>query len=73
MPNEEAIENYLKSFDLAVEAADYVAVNISSPNTPNLRELQKAENLEELLSALQKRNAELGPQAFIGQDRARCY
>ena len=52
----EAIENYLKSFDLAHEVADYIAVNVSSPNTPNLRELQKAENLEELLSELQNRN-----------------
>lgn len=60
VPNEEAIENYLKSFDLAFEVADYIAVNVSSPNTPNLRELQKAENLEELLKALQKRNIELG-------------
>jgi len=56
VPNEEAIENYLKSFDLAHEVADYIAVNVSSPNTPNLRELQKAENLEELLDELQKRN-----------------
>jgi len=57
VPNDEAIENYLASFDLALEVADYIAVNVSSPNTPNLRELQKAENLEELLSELQKRNA----------------
>lgn len=59
VPNEAAIENYLQSFDLAFEAADYVAVNVSSPNTPNLRELQKAENLEELLGTLQIRNLEL--------------
>ncbi len=59
VPNEEAIENYLMSFDLAFEVADYIAVNVSSPNTPNLRELQKAENLEELLKTLQKRNIEL--------------
>jgi dihydroorotate dehydrogenase len=56
VPNEEAIENYLNSFDLAHEVADYIAVNVSSPNTPNLRELQKAESLEELLRALQERN-----------------
>jgi dihydroorotate dehydrogenase len=56
VPNDEAIENYLKSFDLAFEVADYIAVNVSSPNTPNLRELQKAENLEELLGELQKQN-----------------
>ena len=45
VPNEKAIENYLKSFDLAFEVADYIAVNVSSPNTPNLRELQKASEL----------------------------
>lgn len=59
VPNEAAIENYLASFDLAFEVADYIAVNVSSPNTPNLRELQKAENLEELLRELQKRNREV--------------
>lgn len=59
VPNEAATENYLASFDLAHEVADYIAVNVSSPNTPNLRELQKSDALEELLSALQKRNAEL--------------
>jgi len=59
VPNEQAIENYLASFDLAFEAADYIAVNVSSPNTPNLRELQKAENLVDLLAAIQKRNREL--------------
>jgi dihydroorotate dehydrogenase len=58
VPNEEAVENYLKSFDLASGVADYIAINISSPNTPGLRELQKSENLEELLGALQKRNRE---------------
>ncbi|MCB1025984.1 MAG: quinone-dependent dihydroorotate dehydrogenase [Acidobacteria bacterium] len=57
--NEDAIGNYLKSFDLAFEVADYIAVNVSSPNTPNLRELQKAESLELLLGELQKRNRRL--------------
>jgi dihydroorotate dehydrogenase len=65
VPNDAAIENYLKSFDLAFEVADYIAVNVSSPNTPNLRELQKAENLEELLSELQKRNRELSNAAIL--------
>lgn len=59
VPNEEAAENYLQSFDLAHAVADYVAVNVSSPNTPDLRELQKADALEELLKSLQKRNSEL--------------
>lgn len=65
VPNEKAIENYLKSFDLAFEVADYIAVNVSSPNTPNLRELQKAENLEELLSELQKRNREFSAKPLL--------
>jgi len=65
VPNEEAVENYLKSFDIAHGVADYIAVNISSPNTPNLRELQKAENLEDLLSALQTRNREIGAKPLL--------
>ncbi len=65
VPNEEATENYLKSFDLIHDVADYVSVNISSPNTPNLRELQKPESLEELLSSLQSRNRELGPKPLL--------
>lgn len=65
VPNEAATENYLKSFDLAHPVADYIAVNISSPNTPNLRELQRSENLEELLSALQNRNREFGTKPLL--------
>ncbi|HRI04278.1 MAG TPA: quinone-dependent dihydroorotate dehydrogenase [Pyrinomonadaceae bacterium] len=65
VPNEDATENYLKSFDLVYPVADYVAVNISSPNTPNLRELQKADNLEELLGALTARNTELGRKPLL--------
>jgi dihydroorotate dehydrogenase len=65
VPNEEAIENYLECFDRVYEVADYIAVNISSPNTPNLRELQKAENLEELLAAIQKRNTKFGPKPLL--------
>lgn len=65
VPNEEATENYLRSFELVHPVADYIAVNISSPNTPNLRELQKAESLDELLGALQKRNKELGAKPLL--------
>ena len=65
VPNDAAIENYLASFDLASKVADYIAVNVSSPNTPHLRELQKAENLEELLGALQKRNIELSNKPLL--------
>lgn len=58
VPNEEAAENYLACFDIVRDAADYIAINISSPNTPGLRELQKSEQIAELLSALQARNNE---------------
>src|ERR1051325_11158643 len=56
---EDATEDYLKSFELVYEVADYIAVNVSSPNTPQLRELQQSEQLASLLSALMARNIEL--------------
>jgi dihydroorotate dehydrogenase len=59
VPNEKATKNYLASFNIAFQVADYIAVNVSSPNTPNLRELQKASELENLLWTLQKRNIEM--------------
>ena len=56
---EDATEDYLASFELVHALADYVVVNVSSPNTPNLRELQRPEALTALLGTLQKRNQEL--------------
>ena len=56
---ENAVEDYLASFELVHAFADYLVVNVSSPNTPNLRELQRPEALLALLDALQKRNQEL--------------
>ena len=53
---EDAIPDYLASFELVREHADYIAINVSSPNTPHLRELQQADALTALLTALQKRN-----------------
>ena len=58
-PLEEATADYLASFDLVYKLADYVAINVSSPNTPQLRELQQSEQLTSLLVALQTRNREL--------------
>jgi dihydroorotate dehydrogenase len=58
-PLDQATEDYLSSFELVYNVADYVAINVSSPNTPQLRELQQSEQLSSLLSALQKRNLEL--------------
>lgn len=56
---EDATADYLASFESVYEVADYVAVNVSSPNTPGLRDLQHADALYALLQALQERNDEL--------------
>ena len=61
-PLEDAVDDYLKSFELVYPVADYIAVNVSSPNTARLRELQQAEQLGSLLQALQKRNKELATE-----------
>ncbi len=53
IPNENAIEDYQICFDELYDYVDYFAVNVSSPNTPNLRELQEKEPLTKLLLALQ--------------------
>lgn len=64
---ENAVEDYLASFELVHAHADYLVVNVSSPNTPNLRELQRPEALNSLLLALQKRNQELASKERRGQ------
>ena len=58
-PLTEATEDYLASFELVYKVADYIAVNVSSPNTPQLRELQQSEQLASLLAALQSHRSEL--------------
>lgn len=55
-PNEEAAEDYVKSFKKLYPHVDYFAVNVSSPNTPNLRFLQEKEPLMKLLKNLQDVN-----------------
>lgn len=62
VPLADAIDDYLKTFEVIYPVADYVAVNVSSPNTPGLRSLQQAKQLEALLTALQSRNEELSKQ-----------
>ena len=57
-PNEEAVNDYIICFEKLFPYVDYFVVNVSSPNTPNLRALQEKEPLTKLLSELQKRNAE---------------
>ena len=54
-PNDRAADDYLACLDAVYARASYVTVNISSPNTQNLRELQSSEKLDELLAALMQR------------------
>ncbi|MEM9685923.1 MAG: quinone-dependent dihydroorotate dehydrogenase [Bacteroidota bacterium] len=56
-PNEKAIEDYNTCFHALYPYVDYFVVNVSSPNTPNLRALQDKAPLTALLQALQKENA----------------
>jgi dihydroorotate dehydrogenase len=51
-PLEQAIDDYLYSFRLLRDFADYITLNISSPNTPGLRELQEPQKLSDLLGAI---------------------
>lgn len=55
-PNEQAINDYIYCFDALYEVVDYFVVNVSSPNTPGLRELQDKEPLTFLLQTLQDLN-----------------
>jgi dihydroorotate dehydrogenase len=61
-PNEQAVDDYLSCLDRVYAHASYVTVNISSPNTQNLRELQKDDALDALLSAIKLRQSELAQQ-----------
>jgi dihydroorotate dehydrogenase len=56
-PNESAVGDYVKCFHELFEVVDYFVVNVSSPNTPNLRELQDKEPLQRLLQTLQDENS----------------
>jgi dihydroorotate dehydrogenase len=61
-PIERAVDDYLLCLDGVYPHADYVTVNISSPNTKNLRELQSDTALDSLLGAVQQRKAALAQQ-----------
>ena len=61
-PMEHAADDYLKCLDSVYPYADYVAVNISSPNTKNLRELQSDEALDALIGTLSERRTKLSSQ-----------
>lgn len=58
-PPERAVEDYLEAYRLVAPVADYVVVNVSSPNTPALRDLQDPDALAELLDALARAGTRL--------------
>ncbi len=64
-PIERASDDYLTALEAVYPHADYVAVNISSPNTQNLRALQSDAALEQLLAALAERRAELSAASGV--------
>ncbi len=57
-PNDQADEDYRICFEALFPYVDYFVVNVSSPNTPNLRDLQEKEPLKKLLSLLMSKNKE---------------
>mgnify|MGYP000091019740 CR=1 FL=1 len=59
-PNERAIDDYLHCLERVYDYADYITVNISSPNTAGLRELQEAETLRRFIGELREVQEELG-------------
>jgi dihydroorotate dehydrogenase len=59
-PLEQAVEDYLTSFRRLADHADYLVLNVSSPNTPDLRKLQDEERLRELLGAVSAANRQRG-------------
>ena len=57
-PNENAVEDYKICFEALFDFVDYFVVNVSSPNTPNLRALQDKEPLTKLLQVLKSENSQ---------------
>lgn len=56
-PNEEAVNDYIYCFNALYDYVDYFVVNVSSPNTPGLRDLQEKEPLMHILNTLQGLNS----------------
>jgi dihydroorotate dehydrogenase len=56
-----APKNYARTFEILAEHGDYFVVNVSSPNTPGLRDLQKVNDLASILEAVQAANASRKP------------
>ena len=64
-PNDIATSDYIKGVEALHDVVDYFVVNVSSPNTPNLRELQEKEPLKALLKEVKAKNEELGAKPLM--------
>ncbi len=68
-PNNMAIKDYLICFDALFDHVDYFVVNVSSPNTPGLRELQDKEPLTQLLLEIKKENVKVAAKSKEGKEK----
>ncbi len=64
-PLERAVDDYLQCVDRLTTVSDYLVINVSSPNTPDLRQLQDPDRLPQLLDAVQTRLARIGPKPLF--------
>lgn len=64
-PIEQAVDDYLYSFRLLAPLADYVVLNVSSPNTPGLRSLQEHDALQQLLVAVRRENDKVSKPLLV--------
>jgi dihydroorotate dehydrogenase len=69
-PNEDAISDYLACMTGLYAQGDFFVVNISSPNTPDLRKLQHGDDLEQLLKAVKQASAELAEAHGLAQPKS---
>jgi len=65
VPEEAAVADYVTSARLVADVADYVVVNVSSPNTPGLRDLQAADKLRPILTAVRAALDEASPRRRV--------
>jgi dihydroorotate dehydrogenase len=61
----DATKDYLFSFERLYPFGDFFTLNVSSPNTPNLRDLQEKSHLEDLLGAIQNKNRQMAAQLRV--------
>jgi len=64
-PNQDAVKDYLICFDALFDYVDYFVVNVSSPNTPGLRELQDKKPLTEILKKLKRENVKIAQKSNV--------